>query len=118
MEEMLYEIARYIALAIETIAIIVITWGVIEAVIGIFRFATRSGSTDADRRGVWLRFARWLIAGLTFQLAADLINTSFGPTWDELGRLAVIAVIRTFLSYFLDREIEGAREREGGGDAG
>lgn len=43
---------------------------------------------------------------LTFQLGADIVATSYAPTWDELGRLAVVAVVRTFLSYFLDREME------------
>jgi Protein of unknown function (DUF1622) len=38
--------------------------------------------------------------------AADLISTSFCPNWDEVGRLEAIAAIRTFLSYFLDREVE------------
>ena len=40
------------------------------------------------------------------QLGADIVATSYAPTWDELGRLAVVAVVRTFLSYFLDREME------------
>jgi hypothetical protein len=36
----------------------------------------------------------------------DAVSPS--PTWDELGRPAVVAVVRTFLSYFLDREMERA----------
>lgn len=112
MEPILHEIAHYIALAIETIAIAIITWGAIEAVIGILRVGLRSEATNNDRRAVWLTFARWLVAGLTFQLAADVINTSFDPTWDELGHLAVIAAIRTFLSFFLDREVEDIRARQ------
>jgi uncharacterized membrane protein len=70
----------------------------------------RTGVTNQDRRAVWLTFARWLVAGLTFQMAADVVNTSFEPTWDELGRLATIAAIRTFLSFFLDREVEDTRD--------
>ena len=54
--------------------------------------------------------ARWLVAALTFQLGADIVATSFAPTWDELGRLAFVAAIRTFLSVFLDREIERAAQ--------
>jgi len=58
---------------------------------------------------VWLDFAGWLVAALTFQLAADIISTSFSPSWDEVGRLGAIAAIRIFLSYFLDREVENTR---------
>ena len=113
MELILHNIAHYIALAIEAVAITIITWGAVEAVIGIVRLEIRSASSANDRQVIWLSFARWLVAGLTFQLAADVINTSFAPTWDELGRLAVIAAIRTFLSFFLDRELEHTQKLQG-----
>ena len=106
---MLRHFAHSVALSIEVIAIVLIAGGAIEAVFGILRVVGRTGTTNQDRRHVWLMFARWLVAGLTFQLAADLVNTSFEPTWDELGRLAVIAVMRTFLSFFLDRELADTR---------
>ena len=54
--------------------------------------------------------ARWLVAGLTFQLAADIVQTTVAPSWDEIGRLAAIAAIRTFLTFFLDRDIDTMRE--------
>lgn len=110
MEQLLHTVAHYVALGIEVIAIALITAGVIEALAGIARIALRPGATNQDRRAVWLTFARWLVAGLTFQMAADVVNTSFEPTWDELGRLATIAAIRTFLSFFLDREVEDTRD--------
>jgi len=61
------------------------------------------------RRHIWLVYARWLVAGLTFQLAADIVGTSLATSWEELARLAVIAVIRTLLSFFLDKELECTR---------
>jgi uncharacterized membrane protein len=110
MEQLLHTVAHYVALCIEVIAIALIAGGAIEALAGIARLALQPGATNQDRRAVWLVFARWLVAGLTFQMAADVVNTSFEPTWDELGRLATIAAIRTFLSFFLDREVEDTRE--------
>ena len=64
------------------------------------------------RRDVWLRYARWLVAGLTFQLAADIVETAITDDWAAIGRLAAIAVIRTFLNYFLERDLEDVRERQ------
>ena len=64
-------------------------------------------------RDIWLRYGRWLVAGLTFQLAADILETSIAPSWDEVGKLAAIAAIRTGLNYFLERdlnEIAGRKE--------
>jgi uncharacterized membrane protein len=60
-----------------------------------------------------LRYARWLVAGLTFQLAADIIETSISTGWESVGRLAAIAVIRTCLNYFLERDLTEVRERQG-----
>jgi uncharacterized membrane protein len=110
MENMLLEIAHYVALMLETFAIVVIAVGALEAAVGIVRVAIQPGVPNSERRAVWLKFARWLVAGLTFQLAADIVGTSFDPTWDELARLGLIAVIRTFLSFFLDRELDATRE--------
>jgi uncharacterized membrane protein len=67
-----------------------------------------------ERRDIWLRYARWLVAGLTFQLAADIIETSITTDWDAVGRLAAVAVIRTFLNYFLERDLNEVRERQRG----
>jgi uncharacterized membrane protein len=108
-EELLHTIGHYVALGLEAIAIAVIAVGAVEAMFGIVRAAFRSDVTNQDRRHVWLMFARWLVAGLTFQLSADIVNTSLSPTWDELGHLASIAAIRTFLSFFLDRELDETR---------
>jgi uncharacterized membrane protein len=112
LESVLHAIAHYVALAIEAIAIAIIAFGALEAVVGMVRAGLNSATSNDDRRAVWLSFARWLVAGLTFQLAADVVNTSFAPTWDELGHLAAIAAIRTFLSYFLDREVADTRARQ------
>ena len=65
-----------------------------------------------ERRTVWLSYARWLVAGLTFQLAADIIESSVTTSWDAVGRLGAIAVIRTFLNYFLERDLAETRVRE------
>ena len=60
---------------------------------------------------VRLTMARFLVLALEFQLAADIMATAVAPTWEQLGRLSLIAVIRTFLAYFLEREMKDS-ERE------
>jgi uncharacterized membrane protein len=111
MKEWLILATHYSVVLIDAMALLVIVGGTIEAFIrGLHHLLT---STNAhESRGIWLRYARWLVAGLTFQLAADIIETSIAPTWDDIGRLAVIAIIRTFLNYFLERDLTEVRERE------
>jgi uncharacterized membrane protein len=44
--------------------------------------------------------------GLEFELAADIIRTAIAPTWTDIGQLAAIGLIRTFLNYFLEKDLE------------
>ncbi|QHB32249.1 DUF1622 domain-containing protein [Yersinia canariae] len=54
------------------------------------------------------RFGTWLALALEFQLAADILATTINPSMEELIKLAIIAVIRTFLNYFLSKELDSA----------
>lgn len=51
-------------------------------------------------------FARYLTFALELQLAADVLSTSVSPSWDAIGKLAAIAVIRTALNFFLHQEMK------------
>lgn len=90
--------------AIELMSLAIIVIGTVEAFLKTFgALFERSGNADLFRP-IWLRYSRWLVGGLTFQLAADIVATSTTPTWEEIGKLGAIAVIRTFLNYFLARD--------------
>lgn len=60
---------------------------------------------------VRLRLGRWLAVALEFELAADILRTAIAPTWNEIGQLAAIAVLRTALNFFLQQEIDRADAR-------
>jgi uncharacterized membrane protein len=62
---------------------------------------------------VRLTLARFLALALEFQLGADILSTAIAPSWDQIGKLGAIAVIRTALNYFLMREM---REEKNEGD--
>ncbi len=93
---------------IDGLAMGIILFGTIQAVVGITAVRPEADHT----RHVWLRYGRWLVGGLTFQLAADIIETSITTQWESVARLAAIAVIRTFLNYFLERDLAEIRARE------
>ena len=94
-------------------------FGSAQAVVAVIRVVASGGDKDGmKRRHVWLVYARWLVAGLTFQLAADIVGTSLATSWEEVARLAVIAVVRTLLSYFLDKEVENTRRPAASRDGG
>ena len=46
---------------------------------------------------------------MEFQLGADILSTAIAPSWEQIGKLGAIAVIRTALNYFLSREMREER---------
>jgi uncharacterized membrane protein len=70
------------------------------------RTSRNPSSSLADIR---LDFGRWLSLALEFQLGADIVNTTVAPSFEALGKLGVTALIRTFLNFFLSKEL--AEER-------
>jgi uncharacterized membrane protein len=112
MESLLQELAGNIALGIEVVAILVVAFGALEALLRLVRTLAPREATLARRKEIWRRFGGWLILGLEFELAADIVHSVIAPTWMEIGELGAIAVIRTFLNYFLEKDLERAG-REG-----
>jgi|SRR5688572_2850513 len=55
-------------------------------------------------------FGGWLVVALELQLAADIVGTIITPTYPQLIQLGAIAVIRTFLNYFLGKELHEQSE--------
>ena len=93
-------------------ALVIIVFGTLEAFYSGVVLALSRSDTGTERRDIWLRYARWLVAALTFQLAADILETSIAPDWETVGRLAAIAIIRTLLNYFLEKDLSEIRERQ------
>jgi len=104
MEELFKRLADHIAFGVEVVAALIIAYGAAEAVIGLL--SSPGLWSHGGRKRVWHRFGMWLILGLEFMLAADIVRTAISPTWQQTGQLAAIAVIRTFLNYFLERDID------------
>ena len=57
-------------------------------------------------------FGGWLVVALEFQLAADIAGTIVSPTTAHLIELGAIALIRTFLNYFLNKELQEGRNAQ------
>ena len=111
MREWLVLVTEQVVPAIDWMAMLLIVFGTVVAFIDGIRLITGSRSGH-ERREIWLRYGRWLVAGLTFQLAADILETSIRTSWEAIGQLGAVAVIRTFLNYFLERDLAEVRERQ------
>jgi len=105
MEELLQVTANHVALAVETVAVVIVAFGAINAVLGILVAFVRGPRHQGWGRQIWVTFGGWLLGGLQVALAADIVRSAISPTWEQIGQLAAIAAIRTFLSYFLERDL-------------
>jgi uncharacterized membrane protein len=105
-EELFKSFASYVALGVELLAVAVIAVGAIEAIVGVVKQKDNPVRPFAWKKEVFIRFGSWLLLGLEFALAADIVRSAISPTWTQIGQLAAIAGIRTFLNYFLERDVE------------
>ena len=101
------EIMALVGLAIEVLGGVVIVLGIILATI---RYVTRHDNKPG--LNIYLRYkvdiGRSLLLGLEILLAADIIETlAFELSFRSVGVLAVLIIIRTFLSWVLLLEVEG-----------
>ena len=100
-------------LVAQTIATLVEGVGVAIVAVAVVLATARYLASLAARRQllpsdvVRLGLGRSLALSLEFLLGADILRTAVEPSWDEIGRLAAIAAIRTALNFFLQREIAG-----------
>ena len=115
LEESFKRVASMIALGVEGGAVLVIVIGAIEALVRVLQRFVAAPNAVISRKSIWVRFAVWLLLGLEFELAADVIRSAIAPTWTDIGQLAAIAAIRTFLNYFLEHDIEEYEHAEAHG---
>ena len=102
----------YLSGAIEGIAAILIGLASLEAALGAARLFVRRGVSAAWKEEIRLRLGMWLSLALEFEIAADILRTTIAPTWDAIGKLAAIVVLRTVLNYFLQTETRRAGLRD------
>ena len=109
LEAIVRTIAVYVATITEGAAALIVIAAVLEALAGAAR-ALFGGEREVRKEAIRLRLGRWLSVVLEFLLAADILRTAIAPSWDDIGKLAAIAGIRTALNYFLQREVREASQ--------
>lgn len=100
------ELAESAGELIEAAGVVVILLGFVLATVA----AVRSGGPDwqATYRGYRRRLGQAILLGLEFLVAGDIVRTvAVEPTLSNVGVLAIIVLIRTFLSFSLQLEVDG-----------
>ncbi len=107
---------EWLRLGVELVGALVLGIGVVLSLVRLARSFANDGGKDFTE--VRLMLARYLVLALELQLASDILSSAVAPTWDRIGKLAAIAVIRTLLNYFLTREMREVHAHAGAAPAG
>ncbi|MDF1631216.1 DUF1622 domain-containing protein [Mycoplana sp. MJR14] len=100
-------VLKPLATGLEFFGVGVILIGVAVATAGYIRDLLLSGQRDAYER-YRANLGRGILLGLEILIGADIIATIIAPlTWESVGLLGLIVLIRTFLSFSLEAEIDG-----------
>ena len=99
---------HWLRLLVETTGALIIGLGVLSAA---YQFVRALVPPQVESyNSIRLTLARYLALALEFQLGADILSTAVAPSWDQIGKLGAIAVIRTTLNFFLTREMREERQ--------
>ena len=102
------QLIKWVAVGIEAIAIGIIVVGAIATTIVFLLRIIKEGALEDCYRRFRSDFGKAILLGLEFLIASDIVGTvAVGPTYTDLGILALLVVIRTFLSFSLELEITG-----------
>lgn len=111
MEQIAEAVTRFLSSAVEIIASLVIAVALVKF---LYRYGRHIFHPNDGITNQWIRihFGSALTVALELLLAADILATAIAPTWDDIGKLAAIAVLRTGLNYFLERELNNNEVKE------
>lgn len=89
------------------IGALITIWGI---VVSLFEFLKKELSDRSKaiqlNEAIRVKLGSYLVLALEFFIAGDIVKTIITPTWESLGILGTIVVIRTILSYFLTKDIK------------
>jgi len=111
MEEIAKQVTLQVSYAVEILAAVIIGIAVIQTLlsyVSLFKPVPRKITKEEIR----LQLGSSIAVSLELLLGADVLATAVAPTWNEIGKLAAIAVIRTALNYFLELELNKMHDRK------
>ena len=111
MKEIAEIITKHLSSFVEVLAACVIAVALVQFLVRYLRNLTRT-HIEQENQNVRIQFGSSLTVALELLLAADILATAIAPTWDDIGKLAAIATLRTALNYFLERELKSTERKE------
>lgn len=112
MEELAKHITINVSHAVEILAAIMIGIAVVKVLYNYLSFLYGSRKS-ISKEAIRVQFGSSVAVALELLLGADVLATAVAPSWDDIGKLAAIAILRTALNYFLGKELKEIKHIEG-----
>ena len=107
------EYLHYTSFSIGVLGVLVIVFGVASGLLRFLRsevLAMRGANVDEERKRLRHLLGYYLLLGLEFLIAADIIDTLMKPSAQDLIVLGAIVLIRTIISYSLNAELKSEHQ--------
>ncbi len=111
MEEIARQITINVSHAVEVIAAVIIGIAVAKALLS-YVAVLYSSKRTISKEAIRVQFGSSVAVALELLLGADVLATAVAPSWDDIGKLAAIAILRTALNYFLGKELKEIKQQE------
>jgi uncharacterized membrane protein len=105
----------HISFAIGVIGVAIILWGVVSSLVHLVRLEysrLRGRESLEEKEALRHELGYYLLLGLEFLVAADIVHTILTPTLHELAVLGAIVAIRTVISVSINWELKQAERKE------
>ena len=102
-----HNVINIVSFVLNIIGALITLWGIVISLFGFLK-GELSSKEDCLKRNetIRIKLGSYLVLALEFFIASDIIKTIITPTWQGLGILGAIVIIRTILSYFLTKDIK------------
>lgn len=100
-------IINSVSFGLNIIGALITIWGIVVSLVEFLKKEMLNRAEAAQlNEAVRIKLGSYLVLALEFFIASDIIRTIITPSWQGLGILGAIVVIRTILSYFLTKDIK------------
>jgi uncharacterized membrane protein len=107
------EYLHHTRFSIGVLGVLLIVFGVAGTLVRFVRAefrAVRGAEVEGDRKRLRHVLGYYLLLGLEFLIAADIIDTLMKPSLQDLVVLGSIVLLRTVISYSLNAELKSEHE--------
>ena len=105
--DLFHTIINSLGFSLNIVGALITIWGIL---ISLFDFLKKEFLVKGDvvklNETIRIKLGSYLVLALEFFIAGDIIKTIITPTWQALGILGAIVIIRTILSYFLTKDLK------------